>query len=49
MNSPTKMPRPIRIQRKLTLASEQVLVMTTADAPLPRCTRRLTGCPIHTC
>jgi hypothetical protein len=51
MTNAHKMPRPIRISRKLKLSSENVAVMVMDLAkPNPtRCTARLTGCPIHTC
>lgn len=47
-----KMPKAIRISRKLPLSSEEIRMMSSADvtAGPERCTRRLTGCgPIHTC
>lgn len=46
-----RMPKPIRISRKLALASEKVVVMTgseTADNEA-KCTFWQTGCPAHTC
>jgi hypothetical protein len=51
MKNAHKMPRPIRISRKLELSSETVAAM--AEDPTPQnaiaCTKKRTGCPIHTC
>jgi len=46
-----KLPKPIRISRKLTLSSERLVVMTDAGPSdnAGACTQRATGCPIHTC
>lgn len=46
-----KMPKPIRITRKLTLSSQKLLVMSGAETieNVAACTQRATGCPIHTC
>jgi len=51
MTNIKKMPKPIRISRKLSLSSERLVVMTdagTSDNALA-CTKRVTGCPLHTC
>ena len=50
-HTPKKMPKAIRISRKLTLSSEKLVVMTGAEMNEPgaKCTNRQTGCPIHTC
>ena len=46
----TKMPKAVQISRKLTLSSEQLVVMSGPDGDkLAKCTFRGTGCPIHTC
>lgn len=46
-----KMPKPIRITRKLTVSSERLVVMTGAETIENGggCTQRQTGCPVHTC
>jgi hypothetical protein len=52
MTNANKMPRPIRISRKLELSSEKLAVMGQDPTiqPPPRCTLWKTGCgPIHTC
>jgi len=51
MTNAKKLPKPIRISRKLTLSSEKLVVMADAgtNENAPRCTLRQTGCPIHTC
>ena len=50
-HKPKKMPKAIRISRKLALSSEQLVVMTSPETNEPggKCTNRATGCPIHTC
>ncbi|HZJ63462.1 MAG TPA: hypothetical protein VFD36_08035 [Kofleriaceae bacterium] len=52
MKPANKMPKAIRISRKLKLSSEKLVVMAE-DHPsvVPtKCTRKLTGCgPVHTC
>jgi hypothetical protein len=46
----TKMPKAIHISRKLTLSSEQLVVMPGPDGDKPaKCTFLKTGCPAHTC
>jgi hypothetical protein len=51
MMNAKKMPRPIRISRKLTLSSEKLVVMADAgtNENAVACTNRQSGCPIHTC
>jgi hypothetical protein len=49
MSQSPKMPRPIQIQRKLTLSSERIVSLREPEASAIRCTKRQTGCPIHTC
>ena len=52
MKHANKMPRPIRISRKLKLSSEELVVLAEdAPAAIPiRCTNKRTGCgPVHTC
>jgi hypothetical protein len=46
-----KMPKPIRITRKLTVSSERLVVMTGSETieHAGGCTQRQTGCPAHTC
>ena len=46
-----KMPKPIRITRKLPLSSEKLILMTGAETieNVAACTLKRTGCPIHTC
>lgn len=53
-----KMPRAIRISRKLALSSEKLVVMSGGEAAEPggdaaepgaKCTLLKTGCPAHTC
>ena len=46
-----QMPKPIRISRKLSLASERLVVMTSPETGEPgaKCTFLRTGCPAHTC
>lgn len=46
-----KMPKPIRITRKLSLSSERLVVMSNTETVenAAGCTLRQTGCPIHTC
>ena len=41
-------PKPSKIVRKLKL-SKQTLVPLTGEAGPIGCTRRATGCPVHTC
>lgn len=51
MTNAKKLPKPIRISRKLTLSSEKLVVMASpgANENVAACTHRATGCPIHTC
>jgi hypothetical protein len=50
MANKTKLPKAIRISRKLPLSSEKLIVLSGGDAAKPgKCTQRFTGCPIHTC
>jgi hypothetical protein len=51
MTNAKKLPKPIRISRKLTLSSERLVVMADAGPSenAVACTHRATGCPIHTC
>ncbi len=51
MTNAKKLPKPIRISRKLTLSSERLVVMADSGTreQAPACTHRNTGCPIHTC
>jgi hypothetical protein len=51
MKNAHKLPRPIRISRKLELSSEKVVLMSqdNATAEVAIRTLRRTGCPIHTC
>jgi hypothetical protein len=52
MKPANKMPKAIRISRKLKLSSEKLVVMAEDHpAVVPtRCTKKLTGCgPVHTC
>lgn len=50
MSDTPKLPRPIRITRKLSLAKESLATLETPqEAAAPRCTQRRTGCPAHTC
>jgi hypothetical protein len=46
-----QMPKPIRISRKLALASERLVVMTSPETtePVVKCTLLRTGCLAHTC
>lgn len=46
-----KMPRPIRISRKLSLATEKLVVLSGGEAVEAgaKCTFIRTGCPAHTC
>ncbi|HEY0989235.1 MAG TPA: hypothetical protein VGD80_19335 [Kofleriaceae bacterium] len=52
MKPANKMPKAIRISRKLELSSEKLVVMAE-DHPsvVPtKCTKKFTGCgPVHTC
>jgi len=50
-NAKNKMPKPIRISRKLALASEKLVVMSNPGEVenLGKCTFLGTGCPAHTC
>jgi len=41
-------PKPSKVVRKLKLSKETVAVFTNETAPAA-CTKRATGCPIHTC
>lgn len=51
MKNASKMPKPIRISRKLKLSSEKLVVMSDTHGEVPgRCTLKRTGCgPVHTC
>lgn len=40
-------PKPTKIVRKLKLSKQKVAQLTGEHAP--RCTKRVTGCPVHTC
>ncbi|HET7504748.1 MAG TPA: hypothetical protein VFK02_27185 [Kofleriaceae bacterium] len=46
-----KMPRPIRISRKLSLSTEKLMVLSGGETVEvgAKCTFRATGCPAHTC
>ncbi len=45
-----KMPKAIQISRKLTLSSEQLVVISnSAEDNIKKCTFLGTGCPAHTC
>ena len=47
-----KLPRAIRISRKLPLSSEKLIVLSGGEAAEPgghKCTFLKTGCPAHTC
>ena len=45
-----KLPRAIRISRKLPLSSEKLVVLGgEAAEPAAKCTQLRTGCPAHTC
>jgi hypothetical protein len=46
-----KMPKAIRISRKLALSSEKLVLMSSTETTeiAVRCTVRATGCPAHTC
>lgn len=46
-----KLPRAIRISRKLPLSSEKLVVLSGGEAtePAGKCTLLRTGCPAHTC
>jgi hypothetical protein len=51
MTTPKKLPRAIRISRKLPLSSEKLIVLSGGEAAEPgaKCTFLRTGCPAHTC
>lgn len=50
MANKTKLPKAIRISRKLPLSSEKLIVMSSSEAePGHKCTLLRTGCPAHTC
>ncbi len=50
MNKPTKLPRPSKINRKLTLSKETVAQLGVGEAPTkPKCTAFHTGCLPYTC
>jgi hypothetical protein len=46
-----KLPKAIRISRKLPLSSEKLIVLSGGEAAEPghKCTALKTGCPAHTC
>ena len=45
---PKEPPKPKKVVRKLTLSKEMVAQLGEAPGPVA-CTRKATGCPIHTC
>lgn len=47
--TPNKLPRAIRISRKLPLSSEKLIVLSAEAAEPGKCTFLGTGCPAHTC
>jgi hypothetical protein len=50
MANKTKLPKAIRISRKLPLSSEKLILLSGGEAAKPtKCTDRMTGCPVHTC
>lgn len=50
-NTPNKLPKAIRISRKLPLSSEKLVLLSGGQAaePAGKCTFLGTGCPAHTC
>jgi hypothetical protein len=46
---PPSPPKPSKIVRKLKLSREVVAPLTRDVVDAPGCTKRWTGCPIHTC
>jgi hypothetical protein len=50
-NKTKKLPKAVRISRKLPLSSEKLVVLSDSEATAPaaKCTLLRTGCPAHTC
>ena len=49
--TPKKLPKAIRISRKLPLSSEKIIILSGGETtePAAKCTLLRTGCPAHTC